>query len=296
MLLCRLEWDVGGWLGLRLRQLLFVLPALCTAASQARLSPARGAAARVALIAALAAAWGSQHPAALHDATGLRPWLRLSVVEAAATLALAASGASILGLLQAAAVRVLRQALPSSAADHGTAASRAGIALVAAAGLIHPALAALCGCTCLAVRFAAGAKHAAAPSPPAGDARGAAQAAASAPQRLGPWLAFHAQLALLPCASLYSWLAGGAQRAVEWSDGRLLVVALALHAASLRPAEEPDGDGVGGGQRWRASTLAAVHEAAATAAAAASLWGHPFVLVYAACWSAAVEGARARPF
>lgn len=215
-------------------------------------------------------------------------------MEAAAALGLAAGGASALGSLQAAAVRALRWALPSAAANRGSAAARAAVAAVAAAGLIHPAAAALCGCICLAVRLAAGSKHATAAAA-AGDERSIKAASG----HLASWLVFHGQLALLPCASLYSWLAGGMQHTVEWSDGRLLVVALALHAASLRPTQPEDGSGSqadGGSQRWRASTLAAVHEAAAAAAAAASLWGHPYVLVYAACWSAAVEGPRAGAF
>ncbi|EFN57345.1 hypothetical protein CHLNCDRAFT_57178 [Chlorella variabilis] len=42
----RLRWDLGGWLGLSLRHLLFVLPILCMALSQARLSPMAGSTAR----------------------------------------------------------------------------------------------------------------------------------------------------------------------------------------------------------------------------------------------------------
>ena len=94
----RLEWDLGGWLGLSLRHLLFVLPAACMAMSQARLSPLGGSIARLVPAAAAVAAWGSLHPAALHSISGgMQPWIRLSVVEALAALLLAAGAANMAG-------------------------------------------------------------------------------------------------------------------------------------------------------------------------------------------------------
>lgn len=276
---------MGGWLGLSLRQLLFILPTLCMAISQGRLSPLRGATARVVVAAAVVAAWGSLHPAALSAATGgLHPWLRLSAAEALAALLLAAGAASVLDALQTAGLIALRWALPAKTACSGGAASRLGVLVVACASLVHPAAAALCGCLCLAVRLAAAGKE------PAGAASGMRGADGT---RALAWFMFHGQLVLLPCAGLYSWLASGTQHSVEWSDGRLLVAALAFHAVLLCPAQPSPRSQQGGDQRWRRATLAAVHEAAAVAAAACCLWGHPSVLLYSACWSAAVEGARA---
>lgn len=271
---------MAGWLGVRLRQLLFVLPALCMAISQARLSPLRGAATRVAVAAALLAAWGSLRPEAVSAASGgLHPWLRLSAVEALAALGLAAGGASLVGALQLGKLRALSWALPASAAQHAALLSKLGAgAVVVAAALAPPAVAAICGGLCLAVRLAVASK-----SGKAGD--GAAQRRAKA------WLVYHGQLALLPCAALYSWAVGGRPSAVAWTDGRLLVAALALHACLLRCG----GGKAGGAARQqqdgsRRLTLAATHEAAAAAAAAASLWGHPWVCLVAACASAAMDG------
>lgn len=256
-----------------------MLPALCVAATQARLSPLPGGAARVAVAAALAAAWGALHPAALSP--NLRPWLRLSAIEALAALALATGTARLLGGVQLASLHVLRAVLPATAAQHRAALCWAGALAVACGAAVHPAFAAYAGMASLALQLAAATKQQA-----AGSTGGSAGPALAATR----WLVFYGQLALLPSASLYSWVASGREQAVPWSDGWALTAALALHAAvacsrgsATRPGVQQPRAGLGRLPR------AAVHEAAAATAATASLWGHPFVCVYAACVSAVVE-------
>ena len=108
---------MGGWLGLGLRQLLFTLPALCMAASQATLCGNGGGARAAAVLpaAAVASAWGALHPRTLDAATGLQPWVELPGLVALAALALAAGAASLLRHLQLAGLRLLL-GWPSSAA------------------------------------------------------------------------------------------------------------------------------------------------------------------------------------
>lgn len=272
---------MAGWLGLRLRQLLFVLPALCIAVSQARLSPVPGAAARTAAAAAVVAAWASQHPAELAATMpSLHPWLRLSAVEGVMAMALATGCASLVGVLQLAGLHLLSAALPAKAARcSGTALTCLGAAAIAASSVVHPALTACCGGLCLALRLAARGKAAGQPSPCA-----------------LAWLMYYGQLALLPCVGLYSWLvSSGRQWALPWTDGRALVLALALHALLLRcgsdsgAVEGGRARGQGSGGSGRALVRAALHEASAAVGTVACLLGHPFVLVYTACASAAAQ-------
>lgn len=271
---CRLEWDLQGWLGLSLRQLLFVLPPLCVALSQARLSPLGGAAMRVSAAAAAVAAWCSLHPEALGAAaTSLHPWLRLSVVEALAALVLAGGLSSLLAAAQSGGWRLLRALLPAGVVARGGALRWAGAAAVCGGALVHPALAAYAGVLSLALQLAAASKLAGKGSD-AGEQRGQ------------EWLAFYGQLVLLPSAALYSWLAGGAGGELGRSDGRVLTALLALHAAlgwcgSQEAQQAPAAP--------RRLAAAAVHEAAAATAAACCLWGHPFACMYAACASAVAQ-------
>lgn len=196
-------------------------------------------------------------------------------MEGLAALALAAGCASLVGGLQLAGLRLLSAALPAKAASWGGAATSClGAATVAASSAVHPACSACCGSLCLALRLAA-----------------AAKAASPLSHRATAWLVFFGQLALLPCVGLYSWLAGGGRQTLPWTDGRAFVALLALHALLLRCHSGSD---VAEGSRARGQTgrtlvAAALHEAAAAAGAAASLLGHPFVLIYTACASAAAQ-------
>jgi len=260
---------VAGWLGLRLRQLLFALPALSIAASQARLSPLPGSTARMAVAAAVVAAWASQHPAVVAAvAPSLQPWLRLSVVEALAAMALAAGLASLVGRLQPTGLRLVAALLPAKVASwSGAAPTCLGTAAIAASSVVHPGLSICCGVLCLTGRLAAAAKAACPPS-----------------RRAMAWPVYYKPPAPLPVVGLCSGKAGRRQQALPWTDGRLLVLLLALHALLLRGSKEEGGRALG-----RALAAAALHEAAATAGGAACLLGHPFVLVYTSCASAAAQ-------
>lgn len=196
-------------------------------------------------------------------------------MEALAALGLAAGCASLVGRLQLGGLRLLSAALPAKAASWGGVAPTClGAATVAASTAVHPACSACGGGLCLALRLAAAAKAASPPS-----------------RRATAWLVFFGQLALLPCVGLYSWLAGGGRQTLPWTDGRALVALLALHALLLRwhgGSEAAEG-GWAPGQGGRTLVAAVLHEAAAAAGAAASLLGHPFVLIYTACASAAAQ-------
>ena len=286
----RLEWDLGGWLGLSLRHLLFVLPAACMATSQARLSPLGGSVARLVPAAAAVAAWGSLHPAALHSASGgMQPWIRLSVVEALAALLLAAGAARVAGWLVVGSLRLLQWALPAKPPRHANLLTWLGMLAAVTSSLLHPAAPAYLGCLCLAARLAAAHKQV-----PAAGSQGGLRAAANWPPQPLAWLVFYSQLALLPTLSLVAWLLGGMPRLdVGWHEtDSLLLAALALHACMGRCQDSPASSD--GSLEWRQRTArlagqAAAHETAACAAAAASLWGHPHVLLYAACVSAATD-------
>ncbi|KAL4448007.1 hypothetical protein ABPG75_005226 [Micractinium tetrahymenae] len=291
----RLEWDVGGWLGLALRHLLFILPPLCMAASQARLSPLPGSTARLAVAASLLAAWGSQHPAAVQAASrGLapRPWVRLPAAEALAALVLAAGGSSACAVLTRASVRLLRRALPSKPGR------RLRLLLdwlapvaVAASCLLAPAIPAGLGCLCLAARLAV------ASSPPCSPDR---TGAPSAPARALAWLVFYSQLALLPAVQLLGRVLGGGWRAAvagaptAWTDGRAAVAALALHASLLRCRGQGQQGAAPGAPQWRRLVAGVGHEAAACAGAVAALWGAPSFLLHGGVLSAALGSILAK--
>ena len=282
---------MGGWLGLGLRQLLFTLPALCMAASQATLCGNGGGARAAAVLpaAAVASAWGALHPRTLDAATGLQPWVELPGLVALAALALAAGAASLLRHLQLAGLRLLlgwrqRERQSTRSLHQRQLGWLRWAAAAAASSLLHPALPLYLGCLCLALRVAA--RDAAA------GAGGQRQQ-----QQLEAWLAFYSQLALLPSVGLWCRLysgggGGGEEAAAGWSDGQALVVALAMHACLLahRGGLSTGRGGSGGaGPKRRQLLQGVVHEAAACASAAASLWGHPYLALYAAAVSAAAD-------
>ena len=252
--------------------MLFVLPAVCVAMSQARLSPIGGSAARVVAATAVASAWGSQHPAAVTVAIGggRRPWLRLSVIEALAALLLAVAGATLLRGLHHAGLRLLHRALARSPPCHSAFAGPLACLAVLGSSWMHPAAPAYVGWCWLAVGL-----H-----------------RAQRPGMALGWLAFYSQLALLPSVALFAWLASGAPRdAAARSDGRILVAALALHACWLarRVARAQADDQPRARLAVVAALEAAVHEAAACASATSSLWGHPYVALYSAACSATAQ-------
>ncbi len=282
---CRLEWDLGGWLGRSLRHLLFILPPLCMAASQARLSPLPGSTARVAVAAALLAAWGSQHPAALNAATAgwaPRPWVLLSAAKALAAVVVAIGGASACAALTRGSVRRLRRMLPSKPGRRLGLAGWQAPVLLAAACLLPPAIPACLACLCLAVRLAGA----------SGTQEGLGRTDAP-PARLLAWLAFSSLLAPLPGSELLGRLLGGSWREAftktpnAWTDGRLAVGALAMHASLLQC--KPQNQKNAAPRRWQRLAAGAGHETAACAAAAAALWGAPSFQMHAAVVSAALD-------
>jgi hypothetical protein len=287
--LCRLRWDAAGWLGLSLRHMLFVLPALCIALSQAKLSLLPGRLQRVVLAAAAVAAWGSQDPGMVASICSWQPWMRLSVVECGAALLLAHGLASVMDMLLSAGLSALQHILPGGLGKpkgHGPA-SYFLPSLVAASTLLQIALPTHLGCLYLAVRLAAAYKS--------GRVHQHGRAA-SMPARPSPraWLIVYSQLVLVLTVALVSWCLGSRQLLLVWNDGRLLTVMLAVHACSVgnrcgseqppRPQRPPASTHVGGDRIG-----AAVHEVAACLAAIAALWGHPWLVVYAVGVSAMVD-------
>ena len=260
------------------------------ATSQARLSPLGGSVARLVLVAAAVAAWGSLHPAALHSASGgMQPWIRLSVVEALAALLLAAGAAHVAGWLVVASLRLLQWALPAQPPRHAKLLSWLGMLAAVSSSLLHPAVPAYLGCLCLAARLVAAHKRV----PAADSHHGCLKAAVNWPPQVLAWLVFYSQLALLPTLSLVAWLLGGMRRlGVGWHEtDSLLLAALALHACLRSWQDNPASSNAS--LKWQRSAQlvvqAAAHETAACTAAAASLWGHPHIVLYAACVSAAAD-------
>lgn len=292
---CRIEWDLGGWLGLSLRHLLFVVPVLAIAISQARLSPLSGSTARVTATSAVVAAWGSLHPDALSTAVGsMRPWVRLSAVEALAALMVGAGCASLLNGLLNASLQLLRWGLARHWVRLGAHLARAAPLVLLAASFLHPALPANLGCLCMAAHAAAARQQAALATGSTGANKGVHPGAVAAgwPEAGLKWLSFYSQLALLPAVGLCGWLVSGMPRHDAWSEGWALALACGLHACWLtcRYAGADNGAGSEEQQSWhRTLAPAAVHEAAACLTACASLWGHPHVAMYAAAASAAAD-------
>lgn len=291
---------MGGWLGLSLRHLLFVLPPACIALSQARLSPLPGSTARVVVATAAMASAAATLPAGsrLLEAalgSGAAPWMRLCAAEALAALALAAGGTAAWAGGTRAGVRLLRRTLPRATQRAARLHWLGAAAAAGSAAALPPGIPAWLGCLCLAARLAAGCGDGAF----GGDERqvsgspdGAAKAAAPLPHRALAWLSFSSLLALLPGVELFSWLAGGGARVLPWSDGRALVMVLALHACLLRVragAAQRSGQARGRGGWACGLAAAAAHEGAAAAAGAASLLGHPWACLHAAAVSAAVD-------
>lgn len=258
------------------------------AASQARLSPLPGNTTRVAVAAALLAAWGSQHPAALHAATAgwaPRPWVRLSAAEALAALVVAAGGASACAALTLASVRVLRRMLPSKPGRSLVQLLRwLPPVVLAASCTLAPGIPAFLVCLCLAARLAG------APA-----SRQGPGGAGELPARPLAWLAFSSLVTLLPAVELLGRVLGGGWHAAvaasptAWTDGRAAVAALALHA-SLLQCRGLGQKGASEGRRWQRLAAGAGHEAAACAAAASALWGAPSFQIHAAVVSAVLEG------
>ena len=259
------------------------------ALSQSQLSPVAGSTARVAACAALVSAWGSMHPASIQAATGMQPWVQLSALEAAAALMLAAGLASLLRRLLVAGLWLLRRALPHKPPRHALLLSKLCIVSAAIGGALHPALPIYVGCLCLAVQLAAATQqqqlqaeqHSAVPNH--SGSKGTTVAASWQCKPLS-WLSFYIQLALLPTVSLYCWLVSGWPRHAVLGAIGITAMAVGLHACLVQRHGNSSSSNRSEAGRWLAQ--AALHEAAACAVATSSLWGHPFVALYAAAASA----------
>lgn len=160
---CSVEWDVAAWLAVSLRHHVYALLPLCIALSMAAVlgnssrsthsaQPPWRARAAPALVpvAVAAAAWGSQHAQRARRATGLAPWVEVSVLEAAALLVVAFGALIVvrsavwLGLQLGSRVAALA-AQWAHHLSYGTKAAVAWSLAVVGAACVHPVLALFVG-------------------------------------------------------------------------------------------------------------------------------------------------------